>query len=156
MILRIIIWRRNPSRERHVMCLPSPRARTADLAGIALSSACLVHCLALPLALLVAPALGNWLRLPDGVHAAILMIALPTAAIAINGGRQRHGHNAPTLLAVAGISFLAAGLAAHEDWLALPDAQTADRLLTSLGAVMLATTHLVNRRRRHDVGEHPG
>ncbi|WP_049754581.1 MerC domain-containing protein [Sphingopyxis alaskensis] len=88
------------------MCLPSPRARTADLAGIALSSACLVHCLALPLALLVAPALGSWLHLPDGVHAAILMIALPTAAIAINGGRQRHGHNAPPSSRSSASAFL--------------------------------------------------
>ena len=152
MILCIIIWRRNPSRERHVMCLPSPRARTADLAGIALSSACLVHCLALPLALLVAPALGNWLRLPDGLHRAILLLALPAALIAMADGWRRHRRWTAPLLAAAGLGLLALGLAAHERWLAVADAETADRLFSSAGAIALASAHLLNWRLRHRAG----
>lgn len=96
------------------MCLPSPRARTADLAGIALSSACLVHCLALPLALLIAPALGGWLALPEWLHAAILLLALPAALVAMTDGWHRHRRWTPLLLAAAGLGLLALGLAAHE------------------------------------------
>ena len=40
------------------MCLPAARPRLADLTGIALSFTCLLHCLALPLLLLLA--LGRW------------------------------------------------------------------------------------------------
>lgn len=135
------------------MCLPSPRARAADLAGIALSSACLVHCLALPLALLVAPALGGWLRLPEGLHAAILLLALPAALVAMTDGWRRHRRWTAPLLAAAGLLLLALGLAAHERWLAAADPQFADRLFTSAGAIALVTAHLLNWRLRHGIGD---
>lgn len=155
MICCIIIAHGKPlPRKFAAMCLPAARPRLADLLGIALSLTCLVHCLALPLLLFLAPALGAWIDLPEWVHAAILMIALPAAVIAMNGGRQRHGRTTPALLAAAGIGLLAAGLAAHEGWLALPDPETADRVLTSIGAATLAAAHLLNRRWRHDFREH--
>lgn len=131
------------------MCLPSPRARTADLAGIALSSACLIHCLALPLALLIAPALGGWLALPEWLHAAILLLALPAALIAMTDGWRNHRRWTPLLLAAAGLGLLALGLAAHEGWLAAADPETADRLFSSAGAIALASAHLLNWRLRH-------
>ena len=134
------------------MCLPSPRARTA---GIALSSACLVHCLALPLALLIAPALGGWLALPEWLHAAILLLALPAALIAMTDGWRRHRLWTPPLLAAAGLGLLTLGLAAHEGWLAAADPEIANRLLTSVGAVSLAAAHLFNWRMQHR-GRHRG
>lgn len=136
------------------MCLPSPRARTADIAGITLSSACLVHCLVLPLALLAAPALGAWLCPPEWVHAAILLLALPAALIAMSDGWRRHRRWAPSVLAGMGIGLLTLGLAAHEGWLPTPDRESADRWLTSAGALTLAAAHLANWRWRHRAGRH--
>lgn len=136
------------------MCLPAARPRLADLLGIALSLTCLVHCLALPLLILLAPALGTWIAVPEWVHAAILMLALPAAMMAMKGGWQQHGRVAPAALAATGVGLLVAGLAAHEGWMALADPETADRLLTSLGAVALVMAHLLNWRWRHDLREH--
>lgn len=136
------------------MCLPAARPRLADLTGIALSFTCLIHCLALPLLLLLAPALSRWIVLPEGVHAAILLLALPAAAIAMRDGWRRHRRLMPGLLAVAGLGLLAAGLAAHEGWFAVGDPEAADRLLTSVGALTLATAHLVNWRWLHRGGGH--
>ena len=135
------------------MCIPAARPRLADLLGITLSLTCLVHCLALPLLILLAPALGTWIAMPEWVHAAILMLALPAATFAMKDGWRRHGRVAPSLLAAAGIVLLAAGLAAHEGWIAFADPETADQLLTSLGAVTLATAHLLNWRWRHGFRE---
>src|SRR3546814_2315284 len=59
------------------MCLPSSRARLFDVMGVGLSFACLIHCLVLPLVLLLAPALSAWLALPEAFHAAILLLAAP-------------------------------------------------------------------------------
>jgi hypothetical protein len=131
------------------MCLPAARPRLADLTGIALSFTCLIHCLALPLLLLLAPALSRWIALPEGVHAAILLLALPAAAIAMRGGWRRHQRMAPAGFAVAGLGLLALGLSAHEGWIAAADPAAADRLLTSVGALTLAATHLLNWRWRH-------
>jgi len=131
------------------MCLPAARPRLADLTGIVLSFTCLLHCLALPLLLLLAPALSRWIALPEGVHAAILLLALPAAAIAMRDGWRRYRRLAPTLLAVSGLGLLALGLSAHEGWIAAADPEAADRLLTSIGALTLAAAHLVNWRWRH-------
>lgn len=136
------------------MCLPAARPRLADLTGIALSFTCLIHCLALPLLLLLAPALSRWVALPEGVHAAILLLALPAAAIAMRDGWRRHRRLTPGLFAIAGLGLLATGLAAHEGWFAVADHELADRLLTSVGALTLAAAHLVNWRWRHRGGVH--
>lgn len=136
------------------MCLPAARPRLADLTGIVLSFTCLIHCLALPLALLLAPALSRWIALPEGVHAAILLLALPAAAIAMKDGWRRHRRIMPAVLAAAGLGLLALGLSAHEGWIAAADPGAADRLLTSVGALTLAAAHLVNWRWRHRSGRH--
>ncbi len=72
------------------MCLPTARARFADLMGIGLSLTCLIHCLALPLLILIAPALSRWIAMPEWVHAAILLLALPAAMMAMRDGWRRH------------------------------------------------------------------
>lgn len=131
------------------MCLPAARPRLADLTGIVLSFTCLLHCLALPLALLLAPALSRWIALPEGVHAAILLLALPAAAIAMRDGWRRHRRIVPAMLASAGLVLLGLGLSAHEGWIATANPEAADRLLTSVGALTLAAAHLVNWRWRH-------
>ena len=136
------------------MCLPAARPRLADLTGIVLSFTCLLHCLALPLALLLAPALSRWIALPEGVHAAILLLALPAAAIAMRDGWRRHRRWVPTVLAVSGLGLLALGLSAHEGWIEAANPEAADRLLTSIGALTLAAAHLVNWRWRHRSGGH--
>ena len=136
------------------MCLPAARPRLADLTGILLSLTCLIHCLALPLILLLAPALSRWIALPEGVHAAILLLALPAAAVAMRDGWRRHRRLVPAVFAVAGLSLLALGLSAHEGWIAVANPAAADRLLTSAGALALAAAHLVNGRWRHRGGGH--
>ena len=136
------------------MCLPAARPRLADLTGILLSLTCLIHCLALPLILLLAPALSRWIALPEGVHAAILLLALPAAAVAMRDGWRRHRRLVPAVFAVAGLSLLALGLSAHEGWIAVANPEAADRLLTSVGALALAAAHLVNWRWRHRGGGH--
>lgn len=135
-----------PSPDGHL-----PDSRVADAAGIALSFACLVHCLALPMALLLAPALAAWIILPDGFHAAILILVVPAALIAMRAGWRRHRRWTPTLLAAAGLVLLLLGLAAHEALIPVADPEAADRLLTTLGALTLASAHLINWRR----GVHP-
>jgi hypothetical protein len=131
------------------MPLPAARLRVADLAGLALSATCLIHCLALPMLLLLAPAIGHWVALPEWTHAAILTLALPAAVAAMRGGWHRHRRSAPGLVAAMGLVLLALGLAAHEGSLAGIDPAAADRLFTSAGALALAAAHIANWRLSH-------
>jgi hypothetical protein len=144
-----------PLSKARTMCLParpSLRSRAADLIGVGLSLACLVHCLALPLLLLAAPALSAWLSLPESFHAVILLLAAPAAALALADGRRHHGHRYPVAAALVGLALLAAGLAAHEGWVGGLDPETGDRLFTTMGALALASAHIVNWRLRHAKG----
>lgn len=136
------------------MCLPAARPRLADLLGIGLSLTCLVHCLALPLLILLAPALSRWIALPEGVHAVILLLALPAALVAMKDGWRHHRRLTPGILAASGLGLLALGLSAHEGWVVDVDPEAADRLLTSVGALALAAAHLLNWRWRHGDGAH--
>lgn len=149
MIQSIIIWACAAFHERFPMPFPAARLRLADLAGMALSATCLVHCLALPMLLLLAPALGHWIALPEWTHAAILLLALPAAFVAMRGGWRHHARSWPAALAAAGLGLLMLALAAHEGWVAVADPAATDRLLTSVGALGLAAAHLANWRLRH-------
>lgn len=131
------------------MPLSAARPRLADLIGMALSATCLIHCLALPMLLLLAPAVGHWIALPEWTHAAILTLALPAAYSAMRGGWHRHRRSGPVVTAAAGLVLLALGLAAHERLLAGIDLEAADRLLTSAGALALAAAHIANWRLAH-------
>lgn len=135
------------------MAVSAARSRFADLLGIGLSLTCLLHCLALPLLLLAAPALSGWVRLPEGVHAAILLLALPAAAMAMSDGWRHHQRLRPIGLAVTGLILLTLGLSAHEGWIAFDRPEAADRLATSIGALTLAAAHIVNWRLTHEPGK---
>ena len=117
------------------------RMRQQWLDGLAIgaSSLCLIHCLFLPLALILLPALGALLALPETFHFWGLVVAVPTSALAIGMGYAHHRLLLPAVLAVSGILFLgAAELLFHGTRI--------ETLLAVLGSVQLAVAHAVNLR----------
>ena len=133
------------------MSFSAARPRLADLIGLALSSTCLIHCLALPMLLLLAPALGHWIALPEWTHAAILTLALPAAFAAMRAGWRRHGRIAPPLAAAAGSAKPIQPSCAASPSARRPSPAATDRLLTSIGALALAGAHLANWRLSHHI-----
>lgn len=119
-------------------------SRTADWAerlAIGASAACLLHCLALPLALAALPALSSALSLPESFHVWVLASAIPTALLALTHGRSRHGHSWPLVAGLVGLTLLAiAGLMLEG---------RSETLVTVLGSTTLAIAHLANWRIRH-------
>ena len=112
-----------------------------DRAAMGVSLACMLHCLAIPLTLSVAPSLIPRVWDDQLVHVAALALALPLAAIGI-GMRLRRSRDLPTLLlAGGGLLLMAAGIVAHE-------APPLDVILTLAGAGALGLAHLRNFRRR--------
>ncbi len=73
-----------------------------DRSAIALSGLCLLHCLALPFALLLGPLLGTWLSESETqVHWVLFGLAIPISSVALWRGFRRH-HNLLTVLLGAG------------------------------------------------------
>ncbi|HEX7037081.1 MAG TPA: MerC domain-containing protein [Pseudomonadales bacterium] len=116
------------------------RYRKWDLAGLALSAVCLVHCLALPIALVAAPSLAVWLgETETTVHWFLFVLAAGISGAALYAGVRRHG--VWLVVTVGGVGLLVMAVAAaHLFGTALEAA------LTLVGAGILAFAHVVNLR----------
>lgn len=126
-----------------VLMLNPPRQISGklDALAIALTSACLVHCLILPVAALALPLLASGAH-AEWVHWVFVAIAAPTSFMAL-----RHNHHSKWVLlglrafAAFGLSLLlfgALGWPTHE----------AGVQITILGSLVLAAVHLVNYFRK--------
>jgi hypothetical protein len=122
-----------------------PRHSTAtalDASAVGLSALCLAHCLALPVLALALPALSAWAE-AEWIHVALLLVAVPIAAMAFVDLRSGRPHSWSMLgLAALGLALMLAGALEfpNHDW---------ERPLTLLGGLMLAGAHIANWRRRH-------
>lgn len=122
--------------------MKSSQAALLDASAVALSSLCLLHCLALPLLAAALPLFGVWAE-AEWVHLVFVAIALPMTGFAL--WRAEHRHPLPALAwlsAGIGLALLTAGA------LALPS-HAWETPLTVTGSLLLAGTHIWNARRRH-------
>lgn len=117
----------------------SPLAWLFDGLSIGASLACLVHCLVLPLIILLLPTLATFLAVPEEFHLWALAFAVPTSVVALALGYRRHGRHRPWQLGAAGLVLLAAGA------LLMPDA-IAETAFTVVGALLLSLGHVLNWR----------
>jgi FtsH-binding integral membrane protein len=111
-----------------------------DKLAIGLSVLCLVHCLALPVALLLAPTIGAVvLGTESPVHWVLLGIALPVSGYALWHGYRHHGHRNALLLGATGLAIMLLAVT-H---VASPRFETP---LTVVGVLALLGAHLLNIR----------
>lgn len=113
--------------------MKSPSAALLDAGAVALSSLCLLHCLALPLLAAALPLFGTWAE-AEWVHLLFVAIALPLTGYALWRAERRHP--LPVLAwatAGAGLGLLLAGALAlpSHDW---------ETPMTVTGSLLLAGT----------------
>jgi len=78
-----------------------------DFVGAFISSLCIVHCIALPLLVLMAPAIGTLFFVGEGAtHAVLLGLVLMAAGMSFIPGYKVHKHKGPLALSLSGIGFL--------------------------------------------------
>lgn len=120
--------------------MPITRAATfADTCAIGLSTACLAHCLALPLAASLLPLFGAWAE-AEWVHWLFVSLAAPLSLWALTQSRPLS--RTAIVLAPVGLAFLvmgAAGVPSHQ----------METPMTVAGGLILAVAHLANRRGRN-------
>ena len=122
--------------------MKSSPAVLLDAGALALSSLCLLHCLALPLLAAALPLFGAWAE-AEWVHLLFVAIALPLTGAALwRAHQQQRLPSGAWATATFGLGMLLAGA------LGWPS-HAAETPLTVAGSVLLAATHVWNARRRH-------
>jgi hypothetical protein len=78
-----------------------------DLWGMAISAICILHCLAVPIFLLVFPAFGReFLPREDFTHAILLAFILGVAGLAFISGYRLHGKWQPVAWLIVGLMLV--------------------------------------------------
>jgi hypothetical protein len=132
----------NMSGKRNVQ--PAAHGKSNDLVdGFAIfaSTACMIHCLALPLLLAALPAIASRLNVGESFHAIVLLLAVPTSAWALIGGWRRHHARLPLLTGLAGLILMAGGIF-------FASREAVETGLTVAGSLCLAGAHIANWRQR--------
>lgn len=118
------------------------RALLLDRAAIGMSLLCLVHCLALPVLLVLIPSLAVLPIADEHFHLVLLYLVLPTSVVALFLGCRRHKNRTVLLWGLSGLAVLVLAAFAGHDLLG----DAGERALTVLGALLVALGHLKNVR----------
>ncbi len=113
--------------------------RWLDGVAVTASVLCLIHCLVLPVLLVALPVLVTMLAVPESFRTFAFILALPTSVLAMTLGRRRHKLRWPLVVAGIGLTLLGVGTF-------LIASEAAERVDTSMGAVLLAVAHVGNWR----------
>ena len=120
-----------------------------DRLAILLSGVCLVHCLAIPVALLLGPTLGIWLAASETlVHWVLLGLAAPLSVLALGMGFRRHRSRRVVAVGMAGLLLMLLGVS---HWFG----STAEAVLTMSGVVLVMWAHIRNALARSHTPTHP-
>jgi len=114
----------------------------SDKAAIGLSVVCTVHCLAMPLALVLLPAITALSLNDEAFHLWMLIAMLPFSAYGLTMGCRKHGLY--RTLSVGGIGLLLLAVVSfggHEMF-----GEALEKTLTIIGAGTIALAHFWNYR----------
>lgn len=118
-----------------------------DRAAIGLSALCTLHCLALPLALVLIPSLGALNLNNESVHTWMIFAVVPTSAYALTMGCRQHKRYALLALGGLGLACLISALVLVETLLHhSPYAEFVEKSLTTVGSLFIAIGHVYNFR----------
>ncbi len=124
-------------------------SRHFDRIAIALSAVCILHCLALPLAVAILPiaALGSG---GEHFHGWVLWLVVPVSALGFALGYRVHRRADVVVIGIAAVALLmVAGTYGHGAWSDLAEAS-----VSVVASLMLAGAHWVNFREVRRVHRH--
>ena len=127
------------------MSPPKPPSNTGlDRAAVFLSGLCLLHCLAIPFALVFGPYLGQWLTDSETqTHWVLLATAIPISFVALWRGYQKH-HNRLTL-SLGGVGLVLMFIGVSHIF-----GESFEIALTVVGVSMLLVAHIRNMTSGHN------
>ena len=120
----------------------TPLVPTADKAAVSLSALCVLHCLALPIALTLFPPLAAFGLQEEWAHKFLLVSVIPISLYALTLGCRQHRSVWVAAAGFLGVLFLvAAATVGHRFF-----GEGSETLLTLVGAILVAVSHVLNFR----------
>lgn len=108
-----------------------------DIVGAGCSGLCIVHCLALPVAIAVGlPVAGLSIVTGEWVHIALGTVVIVLAVLAFPAGWRRHKRLLPLNIAGLGVVLMLGSIVAPEEL---------EAYMAGIAGLSLITAHLLNR-----------
>jgi hypothetical protein len=123
-----------------------------DRTAIALSTACVIHCLAFPIIAVALPSLIALNLSDESLHLWLLFAVVPVSIFALAQGCDKHKSYRALLAGFTGLAILLAAYGLGHDLLG----ESGEKLLTIIGGCLIAAAHIKNQRlcREHDCACH--
>ena len=116
-----------------------------DKLAIGLSLACVVHCLALPVLLILLPSLAALQLGDETFHLLMVAAVFPSSIYALSMGCKQHKRYQLVFLGAAGLILLLLPIVLGEERVG----ETGEKILTIVGAAFVAVGHWLNYRLCH-------
>lgn len=116
-----------------------PPRSLMDRIGVFLAAVCIVHCTALPLAIMTLPLLAQLMPESHWIDGPLVALAAPLCLFAMVQGWRLHGSLLPSALAAPGVALLILSVAIGERF-------GIEAILASSGASLIGVAHLLNLR----------
>lgn len=114
----------------------------SDKAAISLSVLCSIHCLAMPLLVVLLPSIGALPLSDEAFHLWMLYAVVPISAYALTMGCKNHKRYRVLVLGGIGLLLLVTAALAGHDTLG----ETGEKILTVVGTGFIAIGHIWNYR----------
>jgi hypothetical protein len=115
-----------------------------DKFGVCVSGICLIHCLTMPIFLILFPTVSAEVLHEDIVHLVFGITVILLSLTAIIPNCREHEHRDIFYLALAGASIIILALIIEPY-----TSETLEHILTILGSITLMTAHFKNMKVRH-------
>jgi len=113
-----------------------------DRMAVGFSLLCLMHCLVVPLLLIILPSLATSLFASESVHLWLVYAIVPSSLFALGMGCRQHRRGLFILIGLSGLSLLILGILVEQfGW-----DHTLEQVFTASGAILIAFAHIFNFR----------
>jgi len=112
----------------------------ADKTAIGLSILCTIHCLALPLIIILTPSFAALTINDESFHQWMLFAVVPISLVALINGYKKHQKIEMFIFGFLGLGFLAFAAFAGHDFVT----ETEEKILTVIGACIVSSVHIMN------------
>jgi hypothetical protein len=111
----------------------------SDYFGMAVSAACVVHCLLTPLAVALFPAFAHAIPASESIHRSLVIVVISIGVLAFRSGYKRHRRRIVLLPMAIGMGTMVAAVLLGDSL-----SHLAETLVTLIGSVFVIRAHWMN------------